>query len=222
MSREWYNSVAERNDGYKSDALFYREGKSGEEEFEKMLISMLSSKNNVLDIGCGHGEFTLSMSKYAGHITGGDNAEKMIKIANRLLDKSSVNNVDFIELWTHDNFPFKNEAFDLIYSRRGPTSILCQSRILKKGAKIFAIHSEAINFNKIRKMMDEYGFEDLTIQEFNDCYIYFDAIEEMAKFLASSHGNPDYTLPEYRKELEHLAKRNIHDNRLAWQERRFI
>ncbi len=222
MSREWYNSVAVRNGGYKSDAEFLREGISGEVEFEKMLISFLPRYDKVLDIGCGHGEFTLKMAKYAQHITGGDNAEEMIKIANRLLDESEVDNVDFKELWTHEEFPFEDETFDLIYNRRGPTSILRHSQVLKKGAKVIAIHSDSIDFNKIRSMMDEYGFEDLTIEEFNDCYIYFENIDEMGKFLASSHGNPDYTQPDHREELKKIAEVSMRDGRLAVQERRFI
>lgn len=61
--------------------------------------------------------------------------------------------MEFHDLWTHEEFPFEDEAFDLIYSRRGPTSVLKHSRILKKGAKIIAIHSDGIDFNKIRVMM---------------------------------------------------------------------
>lgn len=222
MSREWYNSVAIRNGGYKSDAEFRREGVSGEEVFEKMLISMLPRSDKVLDIGCGHGEFTLKMARYAQHITGGDNAEEMIKIACRHLEESEVGNVDFKEIWTHEELPFADESLDLIYSRRGPTSILRHPRILKKGARIVAIHSDSLDFDKIRSMMDEYGFEDLTIEEYNDCYIYFESIEEMGKFLAASHGNPDYTLPEYREELKKIAASSKHNGRLAVQERRFI
>lgn len=54
--QEWYNNIAKRNHGYKSNAYFIKEGLSGEDEFEKRLIKLLPSYENVLDIGCGHDE----------------------------------------------------------------------------------------------------------------------------------------------------------------------
>ncbi|MDC7219792.1 MAG: class I SAM-dependent methyltransferase [Spirochaetales bacterium] len=221
-SRDWYNSIAQRNGGYKSDAQFTREGLSGEVEFEKRLMERLPSYDHVLDIGCGHGEFTLKMAHYTKRITGGDNAEEMIKIARNLLDKSTLSHVDFLPLWTHQDFPFPDETFDFIYNRRGPTSILRQARILKRGGRIFAIHPEGVNFERIRTMMEDFGFDDLTIEEFNDCYIYFENLEEMGKFLAASHCNPDYTLPEHRKDLEQMGEKNLRGGRLALQEKRYI
>ncbi len=222
MSKEWYNSVAVRNNGYKSDARFVREGLSGEVEFEKMITSLIPHNDMVLDIGCGHGEFTIKMARFANQIIAGDNAEEMIKIARKLLEDSGCKNIEFHNLWTHEDFPFADETFDLIYSRRGPTSILDQARILKRGSRIVAIHSESLNFDKIRGKMEKFGFDDLQIEEFNDCYIYFETIDEMGKFLAASHGNPDYTLPEHRAELERIAEDNMKDGRYSIKEFRYI
>nr|WP_236570472.1 class I SAM-dependent methyltransferase [Paenibacillus sp. An7] len=51
---------------------------------------MIPNYSSVLDAGCGHGEFTLKMSKYTNNIIGFDNSQELIKIAHTLLQNSSV------------------------------------------------------------------------------------------------------------------------------------
>jgi ubiquinone/menaquinone biosynthesis C-methylase UbiE len=80
MGIEWYDMIARRNGGYKSNAVFTIEGISAEQIFEERLMGMLPNFNSVLDAGCGHGEFTLKMSRYAESIIGFDNSVEMIKI----------------------------------------------------------------------------------------------------------------------------------------------
>ncbi|WP_246313948.1 hypothetical protein [Paenibacillus foliorum] len=68
MGIEWYDMIARRNGGYKGRAIYTVEGKSAEDIFEERLINMLPSFKSVLDAGCGHGEFTLRMSKYTNRL----------------------------------------------------------------------------------------------------------------------------------------------------------
>ncbi len=55
MGVEWYNQIAIRNGGYKSNAVFTTEGISAEQIFEKRLIEMLPQYQSILDAGCGDG-----------------------------------------------------------------------------------------------------------------------------------------------------------------------
>lgn len=65
MGIDWYDMIARRNGGYKGSSVYTIEGTHSEDIFEERLIQMLPLYNSVLDAGCGHGEFTLQMSKYA-------------------------------------------------------------------------------------------------------------------------------------------------------------
>src|SRR5690606_21142874 len=144
MGVDWYNSIALRNGGYRSNAIFSVEGISPEQIFEEELVSMLPKFESVLDAGCGHGEFTLKMSKYAKKLIGFDNSTEMIKIAKQILIESKQTNIEFVEASTKTELPFSNDQFDLVYDRRGPTSIINHPRILKTGGIIFGIHSGAL------------------------------------------------------------------------------
>ncbi|WP_082587932.1 class I SAM-dependent methyltransferase [Paenibacillus sp. Soil724D2] len=92
---------------------------------------MLPTFNSVLDAGCGHGEFTRKMGRIGNVITGFDNSLEMINIATSSIEEAPCDNVKFVYCSTKEELPFYNDQFHLIYNRRGPTSILNHSRILK-------------------------------------------------------------------------------------------
>lgn len=141
---EWYDMIARKNGGYKSTAIYTVEGISAEEIFEQRLTSMLPTCNSVLDAGCGHGEFTRKMGRIGTVITGFDNSLEMINIAKSSLEEVYCDNVKFVYCSTKGELPFYNDQFNLIYNRRGPTSILNHSRILTSESTIFGIHSGAL------------------------------------------------------------------------------
>ncbi|MGO4345115.1 methyltransferase domain-containing protein [Paenibacillus sp. MCAF9] len=90
MGIEWYDRIARKNGGYRSNAVFTIEGVSAEQLFEERLVEMLPAFDTVLDAGCGHGDFTLKMSRHAKSIVGFDNSMEMIKIANSMKDESQA------------------------------------------------------------------------------------------------------------------------------------
>lgn len=144
MGVDWYDMLARKNGGYKNNSIYTLEGISAEQIFEERLIGMLPNFNLVLDAGCGHGDFTLQMSRYAKSIVGFDNSIEMINISQSIKDESNVKNIDFVYATTKSELPFDDGQFDLIYNRRGPTSILNHSRILCSGGTVVGIHSGAI------------------------------------------------------------------------------
>lgn len=218
MGVDWYNSIARKNGGYRSHAMFTTEGVSPEQLFEQELIHMLPQFQSVLDAGCGHGDFTLKMAAFAKSIIGFDNAHEMIKIANDA--KGSIDNVQFIETTTKVDLPFQDEQFDLIYDRRGPTSIINHSRILKPGGTIFGIHSGALDL--VKERLDQNRFIHIEIREYNQSKYIFDSKLEYAKFLSGIPGNPDYLNPGMRSELETLIIKQSTNGRIEVQEYKFI
>ncbi|MFD1177836.1 class I SAM-dependent methyltransferase [Paenibacillus puldeungensis] len=219
MGVDWYDMIARRNGGYKGRSIFFTEGISAEEVFEKRLMSMLPKFQSVLDAGCGHGDFTLNMSKYAKKIIGFDNSIEMIRIAQESLVLSHVKNVEFIYATTKVEMPFHDEQFDLIYDRRGPTSILNHSRLLTSGGIIYGIHN---NVDIVRQRLASNGYVNIEIEEYNEAVFYFPNEMEFAKFLSDIPGNPDYTLPELKSDFEKKLKESMIDGKIGVKELKYI
>ncbi|MGI2297968.1 class I SAM-dependent methyltransferase [Paenibacillus sp. GXUN7292] len=220
MGIEWYDMIARKNGGYKNTAVFSIEGTSAEQIFEERLRKELFQSQSVLDAGCGHGEFTLKMSKYSRSIVGFDNSIEMIKIAQAILKESNASNVNFVYATTKTDLPFSDRQFDLIYNRRGPTSILKHSRILRSGGTVFGIHSGALEM--VKERLHGNGFINIEIEEFNNATCYFPDEMEFAKFISGIPGNPDYTKPELKDELNKLIRENVVNGKLGMKEYRYI
>lgn len=219
MGMEWYDMIAKRNGGYRGRAKFKIEGISAEQIYEEQLIRMLPACDSVLDAGCGHGEFTLQMAAYAARITGFDNSKGLLAIATRALASSGVTNVDFVYATTKTELPFEDGQFDLIYDRRGPTSILEHKRVLRKGGVVFGIHTDV---SKVKERLLANQYDAMEIREFNDAWVVFPDETQFALFLSDAPGNPDYTVPEMREQLELRVRENTVDGRIAVRERKYI
>jgi SAM-dependent methyltransferase len=220
MGVDWYNSIAIRNGGYRNDAVFAIEGTSAETIFEAELIRLIPDFHSILDAGCGHGDFTLKMAAYAKSIIGFDNSIEMIRIAQTNLLQTSAVNLQFIAATTKEVLPFSDGQFDLIYDRRGPTSILNHSRIVRSGGTIFGIHSGALE--KVKERLLTNGFIDIEIREYNDAIVSFANPIQFAKFISGIPGNPDYTKLENRREFERIKEENTINGKIQLKEYRYI
>jgi len=222
MTKEWYDMIALRNRGYKSNSIFSIEGLYGEDVFEKRLIAHLGLSSNTLDAGCGDGEFTIKMSKYAQVITGFDNSYELLKIAKDNLKNSKVENVNFVSAWTKDKngLPFDDDQFDFIFCRRGPTSIINHPRILKSKGIIMGIHSAEIEL--VRQRLLENDFKNIEIEIFDEAIAVFPNEEEFTKYLSAFPGNPDYLLTEYSSEISEIIEKHRINGRLEYTQWRYI
>ncbi|WP_246313947.1 hypothetical protein [Paenibacillus foliorum] len=115
--------------------------------------------------------------------------------------------------------PFYDGQFDLIYNRRGPTSIINHSEVLSSRGTIYGIHT---NVDSVKERLYKNGYTGLEIEEFNESISYFPNEVEFAKFLSDVPGNPDYTLPELEKELEVRIRENSIDGKLGIREHKYI
>lgn len=89
-------------------------------------------------------------------LVGFDNSTELLKIAEELKLHCDKENVQFVYASTREELPFEDSRFDLIYDRRGPTSILNHSRILRSGGTIFGIHS--VEKNRVLEQIEMNGF----------------------------------------------------------------
>jgi SAM-dependent methyltransferase len=220
MSDTWYDGIARRNGGYLNKAQYRKIGISGEDVFKKLLTESLRPSFSVLDAGCGHGDFTRMVAGHAKEVIGFDYSAELIKIAQKSKTDTGSENVDFVFASTKTKLPFPDGYFDLIYSRRGPTSIIEHSRLLKKNGVMLGIHSAGKD--TVIQRLNASGLAEISIVEYPDSFMIFDEVNEYAEYLAAFPGNPDYRLPEYREKLESLASENMKHGKIEIQEWRFI
>lgn len=219
---EWYNYIAKRNGGYKVNVPYEVCGESAEDVFERELIQLIKDRT-VLDAGCGHGAFTLKMAGFAKEIVGYDFAHEMIKIANRLKEESGIRNAAFIPTAHTELLSFEDGFFDVIYSRRGPGSIVEQSRLLKQGGIITGIHMYPIREGEITDRIKATGdYEDISMRVFQSAVIYFLNEADYAEYLSSFHLAPDYTLPENRDAFEKILAESLVGGRIGIRESKQI
>lgn len=74
------------------------------------LIEKNVNQCDVLDLGCGSGDFTAKVKSLGGNVIGLDQSNKMIEIARREHPE-----IEFY-VGTAEKLPFNNKSFELIYS----------------------------------------------------------------------------------------------------------
>lgn len=204
MGRDWYEACASRFGGYLKlwDSRF--EGEDGEAAFTAFLRETIRPHHRVLDVGCGDGIYTLHMSALAEQVTGVDFSPAMIALARRHQQSAAIPNVTFRCCSTSQGpLPFPDQSFDLIFSRRGPTSHLADARrLLRPGGLVAGIHTGARD--EIIGRLETAGFSVLRNQQFLGTEI-MPTLTDFALFLSRMPGNPDYTLPENHDKVIELA-----------------
>lgn len=135
-SIEWYEQLGElyRKYEYPWNSLLTKP--NGESIFDEEVFSMIEGKK-VLDVGCGHGEFTIQCSSVAKEIIGFD-------VTNRFVEKGNQNkktNVSFVLGNSKNGLPFEQNEFDCAFIRKGPTSAYpLLNQVVKKDGKMLGLH----------------------------------------------------------------------------------
>lgn len=135
------------------------------DNFIKFLKNGNFIKNDfkVLDIGCGGGKYTLSLSKECNHIYGVDLSPKMIYYANENKRKLNINNVSFIcDDWHELNIKKSNlyKQFDLVFASMTPAiqSAYTLEKMNEASKKYCALRSNIKRndfvYDKLRKILN--------------------------------------------------------------------
>lgn len=111
---------------------------NGESIFDRDVARMIVNMK-VLDVGCGHGEYTVKCSETAKEIVGFDITDHFVQVGQDLANRKR--NVKFIAGNSKDGLPFKRDEFDCAYIRKGPTSAYpFLKQVVRKDGSIIGLH----------------------------------------------------------------------------------
>jgi SAM-dependent methyltransferase len=147
-SPDWYDRLATLQEGYYYPWKSQVAPLNGEDAYLGLVRKHLTQEKDVLDVGCGHGDVALSMAPFCRGILAYDRVESYIQIAQKEARKAGVENLAYI--W-HDSsaeanqdevhIPAKDDAFDVLISRRGPLHWIADARrVARPGAVIIQLN----------------------------------------------------------------------------------
>jgi SAM-dependent methyltransferase len=106
----------------------------------EQIAGYIHEQSYVLDVGCGHGEFTKSLAYLAQAIVGIDVNERYIATAN----EAKLPSVTFQVVDADQPLPFADQSFDIIYSKKGPwlfhEGMVEGHRLLKPGGMALGLY----------------------------------------------------------------------------------
>ncbi|MFS1513777.1 class I SAM-dependent methyltransferase [Chengkuizengella sp. SCS-71B] len=129
-SPEWYAGLNRNVEKYKYPWKSVFDEPTAETIFADLISEHINETSKILDIGCGHGEFTHQFVTKTKDIVAIDIEANFIETAKGL---SKNNKVQFQLVDANKKLPFQDNDFDLIYTKKGPWLYEEASRLLKPG-----------------------------------------------------------------------------------------
>lgn len=202
------------------------DGSDGEEEFDRELRAKATGKD-VLDEGCGSGQFSLKLARSANHLTGIDISTTALRQAERGLARSNLENVAF-RLADARRLPFPENSFDVVYSRRGPASDSGRTlseghRVLRRNGVFMEItigerdkQNIALIFGRgqmlgvrghvssiKRRMLEKVGFRKTVVRDYLGTEV-FRGMKDLQVHLRSAPIIPSFDVKKDRKYLQRV------------------
>ncbi|MFD0673230.1 class I SAM-dependent methyltransferase [Cohnella sp. GCM10027633] len=136
QSRPWCDQLAAKTGRYEYPWRSIVDGISAESVLTAMLTAAIDG-GRILDVGCGHGDYTKRWAEQADEVVGFDMTKGFIATAN--LERPS--NVQFVVGDTHNGLPFADDTFDLAYTKKGPGSWYAEgNRVVRPGGRLIMLH----------------------------------------------------------------------------------
>ncbi|TCZ80734.1 class I SAM-dependent methyltransferase [Paenibacillus albiflavus] len=140
QTAEWHANLASEDGGYKYPWKSVLDEPRAEVILADKIVEFLNENARVLDVGCGHGEFTKRFAHKAKEVVGIDIVEGYIASAQ----EDTVESVSFLTVDADTPIPFPDDYFDIVYTKKGPwlfhKGIEEGYRIIKPGGIVLGLH----------------------------------------------------------------------------------
>ncbi|OIB00455.1 hypothetical protein AK95_00195 [Paenibacillus sp. LC231] len=140
QSVEWHANLALETGGYKYPWKSMFDEPRAEVIFAEKIRAFLDESTRVLDVGCGHGEFTKLFAHETREVVGIDVIDRYIESANQDPSES----IKFLVVDADKPLPFSDASFDVVYSKKGPwlfhKGIQEGHRIIKSGGMALGLY----------------------------------------------------------------------------------
>lgn len=171
-NKKYFDNVAKTKKGdYQLEKDTNRLSNFIQNKNRKIILNSIGYKENILDIGCGNGEFTNELNKIA-KTTAIDISEEMIKIA-----KKNFPNIDFIASSIY-KLPFQEKTFSTVvclntihHIKDIEAAIRELCRITKKQILIEIKNKNSVNYLRRRLIKNqEYLWKASTVKEMKNLF----------------------------------------------------
>ena len=244
IDRSWFEEwrrIAQVNPGYVARLPHRYEGDNGEAFFEERLRAALTPGSLALDLGCGGGEFTIRMASLA-MVVALDPFREMLGYARSLPGCEHATWVRGVA----EVLPFRDAAFDVVYSLRGPGSVprvLTEvARVLRPGGRFLEITIGERNAWELADIfgrgqmagaqgrrsevlagrLEERGLKPLLVRDFVGRHVLLGGVEELAQALEGSPAIPDVDRQRDAAALAEAAERLKVDDGIATTDHRVV
>ena len=122
-SQAWYERMAQMHGGYYFSWQSSVAPHNGEDAYAALVQEHLAINKDVLDAGCGHGDFTLAIAASCQSVWAYDRIQRFIEVAQTVASARKIQNVTFVcadsSAGERGHVPVADDSFDLLISRRG-------------------------------------------------------------------------------------------------------
>lgn len=149
---------------------------------DRLLAIDFTNKENVLDAGCGFGQWTVALARLNTNIKAIDVDSKRIKIASEISNRLNIHNIKYLQS-SIDSTPFEDNFFDAVFSY----SVIFFtdyiktfkeiSRVLKPGGRFYFCVNDLgwyiYNLIDIHKPSSDFDPRQMAINAINNTIQYY-------------------------------------------------
>lgn len=154
-SREWYARLARELGGSRHPWTRVLDGPDPELTFDALLADLLRPETRVLEAGCGHGPDALRFGGQCVRWAAYDRQPELLDVA-----RATAPHAEF-HLWDGKGKvpPVLHGPFDLIVSRRGPTSVIHHLNAMAAPDARFLYVGPRLEVPRVPKRLAAVGWE---------------------------------------------------------------
>jgi ubiquinone/menaquinone biosynthesis C-methylase UbiE len=216
-------------------------GGDPEAVFLSKILELAKPQTIALDVGCGDGKFTFEIVTKFSKIVGLDSSKDLLAVAEQKKKEIGIKNIKFV-FGDAKQTPFRNNSFDIIFNRRGPSFYAEYARLLKANGYYVEIgigEKDAMEIKQVFGRGQNYGdwdrprldtdasdFTNLGLKiVFAQNYFYTEYYASQHEFEIFLQGVPifeDFDLNKDRKYLNEYYKTNMDREQVALNRHRVV